>query len=84
MSLPQIEKAECPKTFGFLVRVTGLEPARQKHQNLNLARLPFRHTRVTYLVYDITGHLSSPKYKIHLTFCRCIACNATMRTVYCK
>jgi hypothetical protein len=24
----------------FLVRTTGLEPARQGHQNLNLARLP--------------------------------------------
>ena len=30
----------------LLVRVTGLEPARQGHQNLNLARLPFRHTRM--------------------------------------
>ena len=29
-----------------MVRVTGLEPARLRHQNLNLARLPFRHTRI--------------------------------------
>ena len=29
----------------MMVRVTGLEPARLRHQNLNLARLPFRHTR---------------------------------------
>ena len=28
-----------------MVRVTGLEPARRGHQILNLARLPFRHTR---------------------------------------
>ena len=27
------------------MRATGLEPARQEHQNLNLARLPFRHAR---------------------------------------
>ena len=27
------------------MRATGLEPARQGHQNLNLARLPFRHAR---------------------------------------
>ena len=28
------------KPKSFLVRMTGLEPARRGHQNLNLARLP--------------------------------------------
>lgn len=28
-----------------MVRVKGLEPPRQGRQNLNLVRLPFRHTR---------------------------------------
>ena len=29
-----------------MVRVKGLEPPRQRRQNLNLVRLPFRHTRM--------------------------------------
>ena len=42
-----------------MVRVTGLEPARLGHQNLNLARLPFRHTRGdTRLVYALRRVLS--------------------------
>ena len=42
-SRPRLEPGS---DYHYLVRVTGLEPARLRHQNLNLARLPFRHTRV--------------------------------------
>ena len=34
----------------ILLRMTGLEPARRKHQNLNLARLPIPpHPHIYYL-----------------------------------
>ena len=47
------------KVTSYMVRVTGLEPARLGHQNLNLARLPFRHTRGdTRLVYALRRVLS--------------------------
>ena len=42
----------------LLVRVTGLEPARQGHQNLNLARLPIPPYPRVRLVYPFCGYLS--------------------------
>ena len=37
----------------FLLRMTGLEPARRKHQNLNLARLPIPpHPHISYSIID--------------------------------
>ena len=36
-----------------LLRMTGLEPARRKHQNLNLARLPIPpHPHISYSIID--------------------------------
>ena len=36
--------------FYYSVRITGLEPARRRHQNLNLARLPIPpHPHIYYL-----------------------------------
>ena len=32
------------------MRVTGVEPARRRHQILSLARLPFRHARRGYVL----------------------------------
>lgn len=47
-----------------LVRVTGLEPARLGHQNLNLARLPIPpYPHIVLLLYDIRRHLSSAEAK---------------------
>ena len=52
-------QSEIGSDYIGLVRVTGLEPARLRHQNLNLARLPFRHTRGdTRLVYALRRVLS--------------------------
>ena len=35
------------------MRMTGLEPARRKHQNLNLARLPIPpHPHISYSIID--------------------------------
>ena len=42
----------------LLVRVTGLEPARRGHQNLNLARLPIPPYPQVRLVYPFCGYLS--------------------------
>ena len=42
----------------LLVRVTGLEPARRGHQNLNLARLPIPPYPRVRLVYPFCGYLS--------------------------
>ena len=42
----------------MLVRVTGLEPARRGHQNLNLARLPIPPYPRVRLVYPFCGYLS--------------------------
>ena len=42
----------------LLVRVTGLEPARRGHQNLNLARLPIPPYPQIRLVYPFYGYLS--------------------------
>ena len=37
----------------ILLRMTGLEPARRKHQNLNLARLPIPpHPHISYSIID--------------------------------
>ena len=48
----------------ILVRVTGLEPARLGHQNLNLARLPIPpYPHIFLLLYDIRRHLSSTETK---------------------
>ena len=44
--------------FFLLVRVTGLEPARRGHQNLNLARLPIPPYPRVRLVYPFCGYLS--------------------------
>ena len=44
--------------FLLLVRVTGLEPARRGHQNLNLARLPIPPYPRVRLVYPFCGYLS--------------------------
>ena len=53
----------------ILVRVTGLEPARLGHQNLNLARLPIPpYPHIVFLLYDIRRHLSSTETK--KPFCR--------------
>ena len=41
-----------------MVRVTGLEPARRGHQNLNLARLPIPPYPRVRLVYPFCGYLS--------------------------
>ena len=39
--------------YHYLVRMTGLEPARRKHQNLNLARLPIPpHPHISYSITD--------------------------------
>lgn len=51
------EKSES-KAFGFLVRATGLEPARRGHWFLRPTRLPFRHARM-----DI-------KYNIKMSRCQ--------------
>ena len=54
------EKSVCgeiPQRF-LLVRVTGLEPARRGHQNLNLARLPIPPYPQIRLVYPFYGYLS--------------------------
>ena len=52
--VPRSKKGTCPKQMPpYMVRVTGLEPARQRHQNLNLARLPFRHTRMDRYLFSI-------------------------------
>ena len=48
---------EIPQRF-LLVRVTGLEPARRGHQNLNLARLPIPPYPRVRLVYPFCGYLS--------------------------
>ena len=46
------------------MRVTGLEPARLGHQNLNLARLPIPpYPHIVLLLYDIRRHLSSTETK---------------------
>ncbi len=53
-TVPRSKKGTCPKQMPpYMVRVTGLEPARQRHQNLNLARLPFRHTRMDRYLFSI-------------------------------
>ena len=44
----------------FFVRITGLEPARHGHQNLNLARLPIPP-------YPPTAFLSALLFKVYLT-----------------
>ena len=36
--------------YHFLLRITGLEPARHGHQNLNLARLPIPPYPQIYIV----------------------------------
>ena len=37
----------------ILLRMTGLEPARRRHQNLNLARLPIPpHPHISYSIID--------------------------------
>ena len=47
-----------------VVRVTGLEPARLGHQNLNLACLPIPpYPHIVFLLYDIRRHLSSTETK---------------------
>lgn len=53
--VPRSKKRHLPEAdaLAFMVRVTGLEPARQRHQNLNLARLPFRHTRMDRYLFSI-------------------------------
>ena len=48
---------QIPQRF-LLVRVTGLEPARRGHQNLNLARLPIPPYPRVRLVYPFCGYLS--------------------------
>ena len=46
-SRPRLEPGS---DYHYLVRMTGLEPARRKHQNLNLARLPIPpHPHIYYL-----------------------------------
>ena len=58
------EKDECSYSFSnairtlVMVRVTGLEPARRGHQNLNLARLPIPPYPRVRLVYPFCGYLS--------------------------
>ena len=43
------------KGSGTLLRITGLEPARRRHQNLNLARLPIPpYPQITYCFKKIT------------------------------
>ena len=39
-SMKYSTKKDAPNRASFAMRITGLEPARQGHQNLNLARLP--------------------------------------------
>ena len=39
--------------YHFSLRITGLEPARHGHQNLNLARLPIPpHPHISYSIID--------------------------------
>ena len=44
-------------TSFFFVRITGLEPARRGHQNLNLARLPIPP-------YPLVASLSALLFKV--------------------
>lgn len=46
------------------MRATGLEPARQGHQNLNLARLPFRHARESVNSISLTDNFFSTASEI--------------------
>ena len=49
-SRPRLEPGS---DYHYLVRMTGLEPARRKHQNLNLARLPIPpHPHISYSIID--------------------------------
>ena len=54
-SRPRLEPGS---DYHYLVRVTGLEPARRGHQNLNLARLPIPPYPQVRLVYPFCGYLS--------------------------
>ena len=44
--------------FYCLVRMTGVDPAHQRHQNLNLARMPISpHPQIVKLQAEIFGHI---------------------------
>ena len=46
----QHKNRKCLKIGTFRLRATGLEPARRRHQNLNLARLPIPPYPHIYIV----------------------------------
>ena len=49
----QHKNRKCLKIGTFRLRATGLEPARRRHQNLNLARLPIPpYPHIPYLSFE--------------------------------
>ena len=60
------------RRFFYLVRVTGLEPARWSHQNLNLARLPIPphphiNTDSILIITDFTGNVKRMEQKMQVS-----------------